>query len=67
MAGLFDSAWLKWGWAVREAELLERDLADFINHEEFQRLRWHSAARVPAVSNGRATYNSRRCPAQYRL
>lgn len=35
---LFDSAWLKWGWAVREAELLEHDLAQFVNHKDFQRL-----------------------------
>jgi hypothetical protein len=38
VAGLFDSAWVKWGWAVRETELLERELGAFINDDEFQRL-----------------------------
>jgi hypothetical protein len=37
-SGLFDSAWLKWGWAVHEAILLERDLAQFIQHTDFQGL-----------------------------
>jgi hypothetical protein len=29
MDDLFDSAWLKWGWAVVEARALEKDIADF--------------------------------------
>jgi hypothetical protein len=29
MAGPFDSAWLKWGWAVIEAKALEADIDAF--------------------------------------
>jgi len=32
MADAFDSAWLKWGWAVREAEALKIDIDSFAVH-----------------------------------
>jgi hypothetical protein len=38
MDDLFDSAWLKWGWAVRESKTLEEDLMAFVMDEKAQRL-----------------------------
>ena len=35
---LFDGAWLKWGWAVRHAEALERDIEALTLHNRVQRL-----------------------------
>lgn len=34
MAGPFDSAWLKWGWAVRHAQALEADLNAYADNPE---------------------------------
>ena len=38
MAGLFDSAWMKWGWAMREATSLSADLEAFIQDVDNERL-----------------------------
>lgn len=38
MEGLFDSAWLKWGWATKESELLKQELRAFADDPRFQDL-----------------------------
>ena len=38
MAGEFDSAWLKWGWAQREATMLQQDFLDWTAHPEYERM-----------------------------